>query len=63
MYKFIEIKLLHYLVKFSLPYGFGPHLFGFFMSRASVWYIIRRTYVESKFGPYRPLAPPGGVLR
>ena len=22
------------------------------MSRASIWYIIRRTYAESKFGPY-----------
>ena len=53
MYKFIEIKLLNYLVKFSLKFlCFGPHFFGFFMSRASLWYILRRTYVESKFRPY-----------
>ena len=33
--------------------SFSP-IFLFFMSRASVWYITRRTYVESKFGPYLP---------
>ena len=43
--------------------SFNPIASFFSMSRASVWYISRRTNVKVNLDPIRPLVPPGGVLR